>query len=377
MPVREPVSKVHVEPTAPPKLTGRKAVIRALINTGIGAAAFLVTCLGLRVVLPFPEIDGGVSQKFRFFAAHKDEFDTLFIGSSRVYFQISPAVFDRVTRESGLPTHSFNFGIGGMYLPETSYLLEQILNLKPRKLRWVFIEYDEMQTKWSPENQTSRRALYWTDWKRVSLLLRKLTDAGTDSLWLPSPAKLRDVLRQKNETNTSSLLTFYIGQLQKNYTNVSRAADVFSHFLGRDTKERRASYLGAASDGYVTRPNRMSPSQAVAYERGLSAAMAQTDTHLLSPYAAEGYRQCAQEVRKIGAAPILLITPSTTEINLSAESAGPTGVVMAFNKPRTYPNLFRSSVRRDGQHLTKSGAEEFTRIVAANFVELAQAGEIK
>jgi hypothetical protein len=378
VPVREPVSKVHVEPLAPHKPTGRKAVIRALTNAGIGAAAFLVTCVGLRVVLPFPEIDGGVSQKFRFFAAHKDEFDTLFIGSSRVYFQISPAVFDRVTRESGLPTHSFNFGIGGMYLPEISYLLEQILNLKPRNLRWVFIEYDEMQTKWSPENQTSRRALYWADWKRVSLLLRKLTDAGTDPLSLPSPAKLRDiVLRQKDEKNTRSLLTFYAGQSEKNYTNVARAADVFSHFLGRDTKERRASYLGAASDGYVTRPNRMSPNQVTAYERGLTAAMAQTETYPLSAYAVEGYRQCAQEVRKIGAAPIFLISPSTTEINVSAESAGLTEVVMAFNNPRTYPNLYRSSVRRDGQHLTKSGAEEFTRIVAANFVELARAGDIK
>jgi hypothetical protein len=378
VPVREPVSKVHVEPAAPHKLTGRETVIRALTNTGIGAAAFLITCVGLRVVLPFPEIDGGVSQKFRFFAAHKDEFDTLFIGSSRVYFQISPAIFDRVTRESGLPTHSFNFGIGGMYLPETSYLLEQILNLKPRNLKWVFIEYDEMQTKWSPENQTSRRALYWADWQRVSLLLRKLTDAGTDPLSLPSPAKLRDIaLRRKDEKNTRSLLTFYAGQLEKNYTNVSRAADVFSQFLGRDTKERRASYLGAASDGYVTRPNRMSPNQAAAYERGLAAAMAQTDVRPLSPYAAEAYRQCAQEVRKIGATPIFLITPSTTEINVSAENASLREVVMAFNNPRTYPNLYHSSVRRDGQHLTKSGAEEFTRIVAANFVELAQAAEIK
>ena len=161
-----------------------------------------------------------------------------------------------------MPTHSFNFGIGGMYLPETAYLLEQILNLKPRNLKWVFIEYDELQTKWSPENQTSRRALYWADWKRVSLLLRKLTDAGTDPLWLPSPAKLRDiVLRQKDEKNTRSLLTFYAGQFEKNYTNVARAADVLQYFLGRDTKERRASYLGAASDGYVTRPNRMSPSR--------------------------------------------------------------------------------------------------------------------
>ena len=378
MPVREPVSKVHIEPPAPHKLSGRETVIRALTNTAIGAVAFLITCAGLRVVLPFPEIDGGVSQKFRFFAAHKDEFDTLFIGSSRVYFQISPAIFDRVTRESGMPTHSFNFGVGGMYLPETSYLLEQILNLKPRHLRWVFIEYDELQTKWSPENQTSRRALYWADWKRVSLLLRKLTDAGTDPVWLPSPAKLRDiVLRQSGEKNTRTLLTFYAGQFEKNYTNVARAADVLQYFLDRDTKGRRARYLGVASDGYVTRPNRISPNQVAAYERGLAAAMAQTDTHPLSPYAVEAYRQCAQEVRKTGATPIFLITPSTTQINVATESTGLTGVVMAFNNPRTYPGLYRSSARRDGQHLTKSGAEEFTRIVAANFVELARADGIK
>jgi hypothetical protein len=50
---------------------------------------------------------------------------------------------------------------------------------------------------------------------------------------------------------------------------------------------------------------------------------------------------------------------------------------MAFNDPRAYPNLYRTDARRDGQHLTKSGAEEFTRIVAANFVDLARAGDIK
>ena len=378
MPVREPVSKVHIEPPAPRKPTDRKTVIWALTNSGICAAAFLITCVGLHAILPFPEIDGGVSQKFRFFAAHKDEFDTLFIGSSRIYFQISPAIFDRVTRESGMPTHSFNFGIGGMYLPESAYLLEQILNLKPRNLRWVFIEYDELQTKWSPENQTSRRALYWADWKRVSLLLRKLSDAGTAPPWLPDPAKLRDImLRQKDEKNTRSLMAFYAGQFEKNYTNVARAGDVPDYFLSRDTKERRARYLGVASDGYVTRPNRMSPSQAAAYERGLAAAMGQRGSRPLSPYTVEGYQQCAQEVRNIGAAPIFLITPSTTQINIAADRPGLAGVVMAFNDPRTYPNLFRSDVRRDGQHLTKSGAEEFTRLVAANFVGLAREGDIK
>ena len=378
MPVHEVVSKVHVEPPTPHTATRRKTLMRAVTNSAIAATAFFMTCIGLHAVLPFPEIDGGVSQKFRFFAAHKDEFDTLFIGSSRIYFQISPAIFDRVTRESGLPTHSFNFGIGGMYLPESAYLLEQILNLKPRNLRWIFIEYDELQTKWSTENQTSRRALYWADWKRVSLLLRKLTDAGADPLWLPNPKKLRDiVLRQKGAKNTRGLLTFYVTQFERNYTNVSRAADVLDYFFRRDTRERRASYLGAAGDGYVTRPGGMSPSQAATYDRGLAAAMAEAGTRPLSPYAVEAYRQCATEIRSIGATPIFLITPSTTQINIATESTGLAGVVMAFNNPRAYPSVYRSSVRRDGQHLTKSGAEEFTRIVAANFVELARTGEIK
>jgi hypothetical protein len=378
VPVRALVSKVQVEPPAPHTRTGRKTALRALANSAICATAFLITCIGLRAVLPFPEIDGGVSQKFRFFAAHKDEFDTLFIGSSRIYFQISPAIFDRVTRENGLPTHSFNFGIGGMYLPESAYLLEQILNLKPRNLRWVFIEYDELQTKWSPENQSSRRALYWADWKRVSLLLRKLTDAGAGSLSLPNPTKLRDVmLRRNDEKNTRSLLTFYVAQFEKNYANVARAADVPAYLWGGDTNERRASYLGAASDGYITKPSRMSPGQAAAYERQLAAAIAGTDQRSLSPYAVEAYRQCATVVRRIGAAPIFLITPSTTQIDIVTENAGATGVVLAFNDPLTYPSLFRSSARRDGQHLTTPGAEEFTRIVAADFVKLAQAGKIK
>jgi hypothetical protein len=337
-----------------------------------------LTCVGLHAVLPFPEIDGGVSQKFRFFAAHKDEFDTLFIGSSRIYFQISPVIFDSVTRESGLPTHSFNFGIGGMYLPETSYLLEQILNLKPRNLRWVFIEYDELQTKWSPTNQTSRRALYWADWKRVSLLLRKLTDAGTDSLWLPTPAKLRDIiLRQKNEKSTRSLLTFYATQFERNYTNVSRATDVPDFFFHRETSQRRALYLGAANDGYVVRPGRMSPTQAATYERGLTVAMREAGTRPVSRFSLEAYQQCAQEVRNIGATPIFLITPSTTQIDIAVESNGAPGLMMAFNNPQTYPTLYRNGVRRDGQHLTKAGAEEFTRLVAANFVELARASGVK
>jgi hypothetical protein len=350
-------------------------------NVGIGFGAFLLTCTGLHVILPFPAIDDGVSQKLRSFAAHKDEFDTLFIGSSRVYFQISPAIFDRVMREEGIPTRSFNFGIGGMFLPESAYVLEQLLNTKPRNLKWVFIEYDELQTKWASENQTSRRALYWADWKRTSLLLRKLTDVGIGAVWLPSPRKLRDIiLCRKGEANTYKELMFHTAQLEKNFVNVARAADILDCFLGRNTSKWDPKYLGAAGDGYIPKAGGMSASQAAAYERALGLAMGtKPPVSSISPYTVEAYRQCAQKVRAIGAEPIFLITPSATQINIPYRDtkARPPGVVMAFNDPGAYPNLYRSSVRRDQQHLTKSGGEEFTRIMAVNFAELIQAGEVK
>jgi hypothetical protein len=351
-----------------------------MVNSAIALTAFLITCIGLRAVLPFPEIDGGVSQKFRFFAAHKDEFDTLFIGSSRVYFQISPAIFDRVTLEGGKPTHSFNFGIGGMYLPESAYLLEQILNLKPRKLKWVFIEYDEMQPYSSPENKTSRRALYWADWERTSLVLRKLADAGTDALWLLNLKKLWDiVLRRKDEADTFKHVIFHTAQFEKNFTNVGRAPDILNFLSRRDGDRRDANYLGAAADGYVARPGEMSANRVTAYQSALGLGMRAKTTTFLSPYTVEAYRQCAQKIRAIGAAPIFLVTPSLKQLNIAyqGDAQPPGGIVMAFNDPQGYPNLYASSARRDREHLTKSGADEFTRVVATNFLQLVRTGEIK
>jgi hypothetical protein len=337
-----------------------------LINLGIGLGAFFLTCIGLRAVLPFPMIDGGVSQKLRFFAAHKDEFDTLFIGSSRVYFQISPAIFDRTMRESGNPTHSFNFGIGGMYLPESAYVLEQLLNTRPRNLKWIFIEYEELQTNWSPENQTSRRALYWADWKRTSLLLRKLTHAGTDAVWLPNVKKLC-------EANTYKQVIFHTAQFEKNFTNVARAPDILNFLARRDVDRWDANYLGAVGDGYVSRPGRMSASQAAAYESALDVAMRAKSTTVISGYTIEAYRQCAKKIRAIGATPIFLVPPSLKQLNVAYQgNAQLPGIVVAFNDPRAYPNLYASSARRDREHLTKSGAEEFTRIVALNFLQLVR-----
>src|SRR6188474_2428492 len=103
-----------------------------ILNAGIAVLSFFLTCAGLNLILPFPEI-GGVSRNLRFFQRHGNDFDTLFVGSSRIHHQISPAIFDRAMREAGFTTRSFNFGVNAMFPPEDSYFVERLLATKPRQ----------------------------------------------------------------------------------------------------------------------------------------------------------------------------------------------------------------------------------------------------
>jgi hypothetical protein len=266
-----------------------------------------------------------------------------------------------------------------MHLPESAYVLQQVLNTKPRNLRWVFIELGELQIEWPHEVEGSRRALYWHDWRRTSLLLRKITGAGTHPIWLPHLKKLRDIiLCRRSEPDTCTQLIFHATQFEKNVTNVARASDIFDQILRPDVNKRSENYLGTAGDGYLPRIGGMSASQTADYERALALAVAQKPGRSISPYTLEACRQCAQKVRSIGAVPIFLVTPITARLNIAyRDNARSPGIVMAFNDPEAYPNLYRTGVRRDQGHMTKEGAEEFTRIMAVRFMHLVQAGEIK
>lgn len=49
---------------------------------------------------------------------------------------------------------------------------------------------------------------------------------------------------------------------------------------------------------------------------------------------------------------------------------------MSFNNARAYPQLYRSEMRIDSGHLNAVAAEEFTRLVAENFLQLRRENKI-
>jgi hypothetical protein len=293
----------------------------------------------------------------KFFAQHKDEFDTLIVGTSRLYYSVSPELFDQTTRENGLSTRTFNFGIDGMHPPENFYVLEQILKTKPRKLKWVVLEMADIQTKWDNILGT-QRVVYWHDWPRTALTLKKALNPRGHASWLVKITRLwlarRDLF--------SNLFLF-----GKQFGNVGRAADFFpSEKLERFRDAE--SELGPHRDGYRMAGDAMSAERATLFQQRLAQEISEARPKLLDPATEEGYRKSAAQIREAGAAPLFVVAPIIfQQIPRFRKAPGPAPLV-SFNDARKFPQFYDTRVRIDDAHLTNAGAAEFTRLLAQEFV---------
>ena len=325
------------------------------VCVAIGFGALVATSSIFHALLP-TSIPKGVAEKLEFFAKHKDEFDTLFLGSSRFYYAVSPEIFDNITRENGVPTRTFNFGIDGMNPPENFYVLEQILKTEPRNLKWVFVEVGDIETKSHANILSTQRLLYWHDWPRTALTLRKALDPRGRAKWYE---KLMRVWSRRRE------LVLHIALFEKHFTNVGRAADFFaSHDQVRALESK--SELGPKGDGYRLAGAAMSAERAENFRRKLAEEVSTSRPKFIDPHTESAYRDCAAKIRHLGAAPIFVVTPGIFQSPTLFRN--PPGPLLLFNDCKTYPQLYDTNVRVDDAHLTNEGAAEFTRLLAVKFV---------
>jgi hypothetical protein len=321
--------------------------------------ALLVTAFVFHALLP-PSIPEGVAEKLAFFTRHKDEFNTLFLGSSRFYYGVSPQSFDAVTRANGVPTRTFNFGIDGMNPPENFYVLDQILKTEPRSLKWVFVEVDNIQTKSHLKILGTQRLLYWHDWRRTALTLRKAINPRPRTTWFQKLNRLWTARRE---------LILHLALFEKQFTNVGRAADFLSSLLETSAVESDPK-LGPKDDGYRLAGTAMSSERAEQFRRTLAKEVSTARPEFIDPYAENAYRDCAARIRNLGADPIFVVPPSIFQSRILFRESP--ARLLVFNDSKTYPQLYDTKVRVDEQHLTEEGAVEFTRLLALEFVGLTR-----
>jgi len=328
----------------------------ASLLPAVTGAAFFCTCVAIRALLPDPNV-AGISPKMRFFADHKDEFDTIFVGSSRIYSGVSPWIFDEIMAGAGRASHTFNFGVNSMYPPESFYVLDQILSMKPQKLKRVFVELDDLQGASFSDERTSPRVLYWHDWKRTRLVLRKTLKLDANDGW---KQKLRTFRRGRHT------IALHAELFAKNFSNFGRASDLAESFVG--SNEIELDELGPKQDGYFPQTAQIAGEKLADYEKELAHEQANHLANVaVDDYSAQAYSRFAHQIRSAGATPIFIVTPIYPQMPSKFPGPSP-GLLLSYNNPTLYPGFYRAEARTSEGHLNSIGAEEFTRLLVDDFL---------
>jgi hypothetical protein len=329
-------------------------------NAVIGIIAFIVTCLTIHEFRP-AHPGGDSTQMLRYFHEHKDEFDTLFIGSSHFYRQLIPATFDRLTAENGVPTRSFNLGVGAMVPPETLSFLELVLQCRPANLKWVFIEFEEMPAIFSERVTGTRRFAWWHNWPMTWIAVRKVVDPNYRE------SRSRMILTGLR----SEMVWCHLRTLFKNLGNVGDALDWSP--LKRTIKDK---YL-TRDRGYRPINHEMSRKDLRQFRNQVQARPKMVTARPIDRVTEDVYRSMTKIIELNGAKPIYVVTPvlnpAERSFRIEAEAPGP---VISFNQYGKYEELYEEKLRADPTHLNATGAEIFTRLFADRFVkEIPQPGQ--
>jgi len=336
----------------------------AVIHVALSLIAFIGACHLFGALLP-QSPHSVMSVKLDHFAEHKDEYDTIFLGSSRVYRGINPETFDRETAALGLPTRSFNFGVSGMVGLETEFVLNEILALKPARLRWVFIEPALLRLGIADENARTQRVISWHDLGSTLSATRGLFTTDNDEL-----DRFREIWKHWQAYGYRM-------------TNLGRARLELDEAPRRTMALEPDTILGPKRNGYL-------PLEAQRLKRRHLEFLDQLEQYRkkveglggreipaepLDRFSARYVTRLCDAVESFGATTIFLITPSPdrghSDYVIKADREGLLPHLMRFDLPRRFPELFEVDARFDAAHLSRRGASLLSRSMADRFVAVA------
>ncbi|MBI4881247.1 MAG: hypothetical protein HY812_16550 [Planctomycetes bacterium] len=147
---------------------------RSLVNAVLCLGALAATCAAVAALSPEPDPQF-YGAKFRAFEETKDEYDIVFFGTSQTFYTLIPATIDRQLASAGLPLRSYNFGLFGAEGFEVDHMIERVLDLEPRRLKWIVAEW----TQWSAvprheANLYTDRSIFWHTFGRTVEAVRSV-----------------------------------------------------------------------------------------------------------------------------------------------------------------------------------------------------------
>jgi hypothetical protein len=249
--------------------------------------------------------------------------------------------------------------------PEDAYFFDQILSFKPQHLRWVFLELWWLRSTPDVLERGTDRYVYWHDWERLGLLYQAAYGIGIErkhpfwkrplSLWDPT-------------TEFADHLELFA----QNMSNLGRGAALCYFKLDPAKDKMDWDPLGGYYDGFWETPSQKLGDEArTDYERALAERFIAPVREVTDSPSQEALRRFLEKIKKIGAAPVLIIPPTTASRHFlpPPQLDGSAPPVFDFSNTKQYLALFDERNRLDTDHLNTAGAELFTRLLAERFAQ--------
>ncbi len=330
--------------------TARRGAVTFFRNSAAFLAACALACLALGARLPFPEI-ATIEQKYHYFAERRNDYDTLFLGSSRFFHQVIPKQFDEtVAAATGQKLRSFNISCDALWPPESFYFLRQVLALHPARLRWVVIELMQIDPRIRDPEKPTRREAYWHDWEHTRMAWNGM------EYW---PKLTKEERR-----------TFAIGHaflLLEQWVNMGRGAEILEPILLNPKERTERTEAWMANEGFRAGPDHGLPANELKdYNELLEKLKGKFDPIKVHPPLSDAIGKVTKEIRAAGAEPVFVIGPS---LNFRENFVGLPGnvLLLPFNDPNKFPSLYNPDIHYDSWHLNGKGAIEFTDFLARDF----------
>jgi hypothetical protein len=111
--------------------------------------------------------------KLEYWKERKQDYNTLFIGSSRIFHHVVPSRFDSLANAAGYKISSFNLGVAAFPMPQSFTMTSQVLEEAPG-LKHVFIEVTPVYFTVARELINTPKNYYWYDYRHMMLLCRHI-----------------------------------------------------------------------------------------------------------------------------------------------------------------------------------------------------------
>lgn len=355
-------------------MTAGGAAERTTLARAAAVCLFFVACLllallgvrrGLRLVPGLRlEEPGPPAIKAAHLQEHAGEIDVVFVGSSRVYRQLNPAVFELRSSERGIPLRAYNLGLPGMQFPESLYTAEWVVEQAGGHPRWVVLELQDPDPEFVEATRFTQRSINWhTPWLCAAVCRtvlasdraprRKLDELSAHLLELgynvsnantgvPALAALLGLAGVPEDSTPGGFLPL---DLDRNPSSMRRR-DELLHELAADPK-----YLEKQVEERLGAPAK----------EALPAAVV------------DAVRAFVGRMRARGVEPVFILLPPAKERSDAWHEAQRRGILtelFAYDDPEAYPRFYLDqAIRFDVNHLNKKGANELTNLFVADFCD--------